>query len=576
MSATAGGTMPAGAAVTHAADMPYFLAQIFVNLGRAAHRPVMQEIHGENLAAVSASELLDRVARARAFLRARGLRAGERCGLLGANSIAWAAADLALMAEGVIVVPLYARQAPAELAAMLKDCQPALLLAEDGELAQKVLHQCSGGPPAATFAELFAAAAPADADVAPEPRAEGDLVTIIYTSGTSGEPKGVCLSVGNVNHMLACTTERLDQLMDRAKQGSTRPDSVFHYLPFNFAGSWILLLSCLIRESVVTVSGDLNRLASEIQLAEPDYFLNVPTLLERVRRSVEEALGKRSPLIRGLYARAQAAWQRTHVGRGRAWDRVWELLGRALIFRKIRARFGPNLRALICGSAPLAPETQQFFMMLGIPALQVYGLTETTAICTMDDPRMPVEPGYVGPAISGIEMKTGDQGEILVRGPHVFQGYWNKPEETARALRDGWFLSGDQGEVNVRGNWRVTGRIKDLIILNSGHNIAPEPIEDKLAQLLPAAQQVVLVGNGRGYLCVLLTGALDDPSVQAALDTLNAQLPHYRQIRAFAILPVPFTADGGLLTAMGKLRREAISRKFSVEIDALYARKAQA
>ena len=135
--------------------------------------------------------------------------------------------------------------------------------------------------------------------------------------------------------------------------------------------------------------------------------------------------------------------------------------------------------------------------MLGIPVLQVYGLTETTGICTLDDPRH-VEPGRVGPAISGIEMKLGENDEIIVRGPNIFPGYWNRPQETAKALRDGWFHTGDQGEVDGAGNWRIIGRIKNLIILGSGHNIAPEPIEEELLKNLPGAQQAVLVGNGRG------------------------------------------------------------------------------
>ena len=134
----------------------------------------------------------------------------------------------------------------------------------------------------------------------------------------------------------------------------------------------------------------------------------------------------------------------------------------------------PELKALICGSAPLAVETQLFFMMLGIPVLQVYGLTETTAICTMDDPAA-FRAGRVGPAIPGVEMKVADNGEILVRGPNVFPGYWQRPAETAKALAGGWFHTGDQGEVDASGNWRITGRLKNLIILNSGHNIAPEP-----------------------------------------------------------------------------------------------------
>jgi long-chain acyl-CoA synthetase len=369
--------------------------------------------------------------------------------------------------------------------------------------------------------------------------------------------------------MLSCTTERLDQLMGAAHE----PDRVFHYLPFNFAASTILMLSCLARESVLTLSTDLNKLADEIRLAAPNYFLNVPTLLERVRRGVEDAIAKRPAVIRSLFTRARTAWQRKHVGRGRALDALWLALGRALIFRKIRERFGPHLRALICGSAPLAPETQQFFLMLGIPALQAYGLTETTGICTLDDPRVPVEPGYVGSVITGIEMKIGDNEEIVVRGPHIFPGYWNRPEETSRMLQDGWFHTGDQGEVNVRGNWRISGRIKNLIILNSGHNIAPEPIEEKIARLLPAAQQVVVVGNGRGYLCALVTGEVTSVAVQAALDAVNPELPHYRQVRNFAVIRDVFTPENGLLTANGKLRRDAINAHYASEINAMYDAK---
>ncbi|MGH9677971.1 MAG: AMP-binding protein, partial [Candidatus Acidiferrum sp.] len=355
--------------------------------------------------------------------------------------------------------------------------------------------------------------------------------------------------------MLGCTTIRLSQLM-----GVTRePDRVFHYLPLNFAASWIIMLSCLLRESVLALSTDLNRLADEIRLASPHYFLNVPTLLERIRRGVEENIAKRPAPVRSLFTKAGIIWQRRRVGRAHASDALWFSLARKLIFGKIKERFGPHLRALICGSAPLAPETQQFFLMLGINVLQGYGLTETTGICTLDDPCVPVQPGHVGAAITGSEMVAADNEEILVRGPHIFPGYWNRPEETARVLRDGWFHTGDQGEVNVRGNWRIVGRIKNLIILNSGHNIAPEPIEEKLAHLLPAAQHVVLVGNGRGYLCAVVSGPVEPAAMQSALDAINPDLPHYRQVRNFSIIRESFTPENGLLTGNGKLRRDAIN-----------------
>ncbi|PYU49018.1 MAG: hypothetical protein DMG48_18110 [Acidobacteria bacterium] len=551
--------------------MPNFLETIVAQLKRASGRVVLRQIHGDRFISVTGRELLDQIQLVRLFLRGSGAQPGDRCALLAPNSIRWAAFHLALMAEGAIVVPLYFRQAPPELVAMTKDCRPRLIFVSDAALGDSVAQAWADAPRRVLFEEALQGSAPQPRlpDV-PNPRQDSDIVTIIYTSGTSGEPKGVCLNVENLNHMLSCTTERLNQLM-----GATRePDRVFHYLPFNFAASTILLLSCLSRESVLTLSTDLNKLADEIRLASPNYFLNVPTLLERVRRGVEEAITKRPAVIRSLFSKARAAWQRLHVGRGRVNDTFWLALGRVLIFRKIRDRFGPHLRALICGSAPLAPETQQFFLMLGIPVLQAYGLTETTGICTLDDPRVPVEPGCVGAAITGIEMKVAENDEIVVRGPHIFRGYWNRPEETARVLQDGWFHTGDQGEVNVRGNWRISGRIKNLIILNSGHNIAPEPVEEKLARLLPAVQQVVVVGNGRGYLCALLTGAVEPAAVQSALDAVNPELPHYRQIRDFTIVGDAFTPENGLLTANGKLRRDAINARYAAEINAMYDSKA--
>jgi long-chain acyl-CoA synthetase len=234
---------------------------------------------------------------------------------------------------------------------------------------------------------------------------------------------------------------------------------------------------------LVTLNLDLGKLSGEIRAAKPDYFLNVPALLERMRKAVDEQIWKTGGIILSIYSRAKAAWTRKQEGKKQAMDGFWLGLANGLVFPAIRKKMiGPKLRGLISGSAPLNIETQHYFSMLGIPVLQVYGLTETTGICTMDDPRR-VVPGRVGPAIDGLEMKLGGNDEILVRGTNVFTGYWNRPEETAKVLRDGWFHTGDQGEIDAAGNWRIAGRIKNLIILGSGHNIAPEPIEEKVLPL---------------------------------------------------------------------------------------------
>jgi long-chain acyl-CoA synthetase len=553
--------------------MPNFLENLFAQLHRNSARTLLREIHGDQFTNVTGGQLLAQIQQAREALRRHNLKPNDRAALLAPNSIRWIAIDLALMAEGVIVVPLYSRQAPAELAAVMQDCQPQLFVAGDASLGDAITKAWPGDslavPKQVLFDELLPPTSPSApaTPVAPNPRQDADLVTIVYTSGTSGEPKGVCLTTANISFMLQRTTERLDRLM----RGSQGPDSVFHYLPLNFAASWIATLSFLSRESVVTLSTDLNKLADEIRLSAPHYFLNVPTLLERVRRGVDDAIAKRPAPIRSLYAKARDAAQRDLIKTPQAFDKLWLALGRKLIFTKIKERFGPNLRALICGSAPLAPETQNFLSMLGVPVLQVYGLTETTGICTMDDPNGTVDTGHVGPTINGIEMKIAENEEILVRGPNVFPGYWNREKETAKVLQDGWFHTGDQGEKNAHNNWRIIGRVKNLIILNSGHKIPPEPIEDKLAQLLSGAQHIVIVGNGRGYLCALITGPIDPATTQSAIDAINPALPHYRQIRNFTLLTETLTPDNGLLTAMGKLRRSAINSRFAKEIDAMYA-----
>ena len=541
-----------------------FIGDIFTQLRAAADTRILAEIREGEVTGVTGNELLELIRKARTFIASKRLKKGDRCGLLAANSIRWVAMDLALMAEGLIVVPLYSRQAPAELVAMMKDSTPSLVCCGDAALRDGISRSWAEAPPAFLFEEIFAGV---DGVQLERPQVgKDDAVTIIYTSGTSGEAKGVVLTAANVGFMLDRTAERLSELMS----GSTDQDRIFHYLPFTFAASWIALLTFLKRRSLVTINMDLAKIANDMRVVAPDYFLNVPQLLERMRRAVDEQLWQTGGVAQGIYARAKAAWVRQQENQPNTGDALWLGLAKRLVFPAIRKKMiGKNLKALICGSAPLSVETQLYFMMLGIRVLQVYGLTETTAICTMDDPNR-VEVGRVGPAIPGMEMKLAENDEILVRGPNVFSGYWNRPEQTAEALRDGWFHSGDQGEVNVSGTWRIAGRIKNLIVLGSGHKISPEPIENAIAKLLPEAQQVVVVGNGRGYLSALVTGSVTAEKVQAALDAVNPELPHYKQVRAFRAIPEAFSIENGSLTVNGKLKRDVISTRMKNEIEEMY------
>lgn len=546
-----------------------FLEDIFDCLQKSAQRIVLQELHSGEFFSCTGGELLAQIQTARAFFRRAGLKKGDRCVLLAPNSIQWAAIDLAIIAEGGIVVPLYARQSPSELVGMMKDSSPAMIYCGDVSLRTNLIRSWPDAPDCHIPKEIFTAPAVQESvDDPPMSLADTDPVTIIYTSGTSGEPKGVVFNVGNVNHVLGCTRRQLDQLMDT----SHHPERVFHYAPFCFAAAWILLLSALSRNSELTLCVDLTRVASDMRVAAPQYFTNVPILLERMRATIEEQIGEFGQPIPWVFRAAEREWFRRAEGRKSLSGNFWLAMARLILFPAVRKRLGTNLKALICGSAALRPETQQFFLMLGVPVLQVYGLTETTAICTMDTPGK-IRPGWVGTAIEEVEMKLGEQDEILVRGPNVFPGYWNRPEATRSVMRDGWFQTGDQGERSADGYWRITGRIKNLIVLASGHNVAPEPIEAKILHAVAGAQQVVLVGNGQGFLAALLTGEVAEAVVKEALEALNSQLPHYKRVHAFRIVGEPFTLDNGLLTANGKLKRDAIAKRYGDLIDKIYRKQ---
>jgi long-chain acyl-CoA synthetase len=539
-----------------------FVGEIFAQLKAAENRAVLQEIRDGQTTGVNGAGFLALVQKARTFLVSKKLSKGDRIGLLAANSIRWIALDLAAMAEGLIVVPLYFRQAPAELVSMIKDSTPALICCGDATLRAGIQQAWADAPPHYLFDEIFAGVEGVSLD-RPQVRDE-DPVTIIYTSGTSGEAKGVVLTAANVGFMLGCTSGRLDSLMG----GRAGQDRIFHYLPFSFCASWIAVLTFMLRGSLVTLNTDLTKIPNDMPSVAPHYFLNVPQLLERMRRAVDEQVAKKGGVGQLIYSRAKTAWSRRE-GKPSAGDSFWLRLANSIVFPTIRKKMvGENLRALICGSAPLPPETQDYFKMLGIPVLQVYGLTETTGILTMDDPQKPV-PGRVGPSITGIEMRLAENEEIVVRGPNVFPGYWNRPQQTAEVLRNGWFHTGDQGELDETGTWRIVGRLKNLIVLGSGHKIPPETIEDEISRHLPGAQ-VVIVGNGRGYLSAIITGSVSKEQAHAALDAANSKFPHYKQVRAFHLQREPFSIENGMLTANGKLKRDLISARLRDEIDSIY------
>jgi len=538
--------------------------QVFLDqLASGPTRAHVTEVRGAALQAFDGRALAGMIARARGALRARGVKPGDRVGLLAPNSAQWVAADVALLAEGSVVVPLYARQEPAELVAMMHDAGVTLVVCGTTTLADGVRKHW----PEVDVVALDALFDGAAVDEPAVTRAPGDCVTIVYTSGTSGEPKGVMITGAGVDHMLPVTRDGLRDLMG-ANAGQER---VFHYLPFCFMGSRIVLWTALYRAGGIFVSTNLENLAEELKTAKPHYFLNVPALLERIKKGVEAKLCTQPRLVRALYARGVAAYLRSLTGDASALDRAALALARRVVFARVRQQIGADLVCLICGSAPLHPDTQRWFEMLGIPVYQVYGLTETTAIVTMDIPGQ-AAPGRVGVAIRGVEMRLGEGDELQVRGPNVFAGYWQRTEATAAAFVDAtWFRTGDQCAIDARGNLEVIGRVGNLLVAESGHNIAPEPIEAKILAELGAAENCVVLGHGRPFLTAIVTGKVASGDVQQALDRVNATLPHYRRVRAFHVSREPFTIESGLLTANQKLRRRAIEKHYATAVQELYA-----
>lgn len=541
-------------------------------LSTRAGDELLIEMHGRERRGENGAAILELIARFRTAIAGHGLEPGARVGLLAPNSIRWAAADLALLAEGLVVVPLYARQDPRELVGMMRDCGTALLLAATDELAGGVAEawakdqpdegEAPAMPPVLLFDEA-AGASPGDA----EPRWAGadEPVTIIYTSGTSGEPKGVVYHRSHVEYMVPKTIDALVEMVGERPGG----DVVFHYLPFCFAGSRIQLWTQLLRGSPLLMSTDLTNLIEEIGGADPHYFLNVPVLLERIRAGVRSSLEEKGGLGLRLYRAGLAAAKREREGRMAALDGLRLLFGR-MVFAKIKQRIGPRLEFLICGSAPLSEDTQRWFETIGIPVLQVYGLTETTAIVTMDKPNR-VRPGYVGPPIDGCEVKLDEDGQLLVKGPNIFAEYWGREAATAEAVVDGWFHTGDLAELDDEGRVRIVGRAKHVLVPESGHNVAPEPIEQALREHCPAIEQAMLFGHGRPWLGVLVTTEASDEDLTAALAALNSDLPHYRKIKRFLRTREPLTPENGALTANQKMRRSVIEQMYADEIGALYS-----
>lgn len=539
-----------------------FVEALYEAMAGAGDAPLAYAVRGTALDATSGVQLRAFLASARGFLDAYGIKPGDRVGLCGSNSAQWIAADLAILGAGAIVVPLYERQSPQELAAVLKDSGAALVLVENLRVCDSLATAWPEHGTLALFDEVFAHA---PGPTLPVPIAAQTLVSLIYTSGTSGEPKGVLYTRANIDFMLERAMRRMDEMVGH-HQGRER---MFHYLPFAFASSRITLWVQLLRRSPLYLSTDLKQLPVELTTARPHYFLNVPAMLEKIRSGVDAKMQSRGRIAHAWYRGAIAANLRGSRGPLRLWDRLVAASAKKLLFARIKQQLGAELEFLICGSAPLAVETQAWFELLGVPVYQVYGLTETTAIVTMDR-KGQRRPGHVGRPIEDVELKLSADGELWCRGQNVFAGYWNKAADSAAVLHEGWFRTGDLAELSTDGDLKIVGRAKDLLVLETGLKVAPDPLEAALLQHLPGAQAIV-VGHGRPYLTALFAGEMNEGDAETAVLKANAALPHTKQVRKFKVLNDSWSHDNGLLTANLKLRRRAVEARYETEIRTLYS-----
>jgi long-chain acyl-CoA synthetase len=534
-------------------------------------------------------------------LSALGVASGDRVGILGGTIPEWTLSDFGALCSGATVVPIYHTNSAEECEYVLAHAGVKVLILEDAGQAAKVATVRANLPEleqivvmrgsadgALTLDELRSRA---DGDVADERVAAvspGDPATIVYTSGTTGPPKGCVLTHANLLSMAGAYIDRLD--LRKA------PYVYFQYLPLAHVLARMVAIVGIDTGGVLAFwGGDPKRLADDIGEAAPTHVPTVPRLLEKIQT---RALGQATGVKGQIFARALATGERVAKARraGRSpspLDLARHAIGDRLALSKVRAVFGPNTPLVVTGAAPIGPEVIEFFAACGVTVLEGYGMTETCAAATLNTPSE-WRVGSVGRPLPGTEVSTAEDGEILMRGPHVFAGYHRDEEATAQVMREGgWLASGDLGHVDADGYVHITGRKKDLVITSSGKNISPELIESALRETQWISQAVV-AGDRRSYLIALLTldpdeaprlaeqvGApadleamASDERVRAAIEqdvnAVNRRFAAIEQVKRFVILPRDLSQAEGELTPTLKVKRSVIYDRYAGAIDRLY------
>ncbi len=553
---------------------------------------------------ISSRELYRDVLGVARSLEQWGICKGDRVAILSENRYEWAVADFAAQLLGAVVVPIYGTLTPEQTAYILKDSGARViflssvaqlqkfLAAREQTAVEKAFIMDDAGVPDAIPMHRLMQAGPPDRDSQFDARARAisaaDLATIIYTSGTTGVPKGAMLTHGNLASNIEVSLQEIP----------VAPGDVgVSFLPLAHVTARHVDYAWLYRGVTIAYCPVLEQLPPTLQEVRPTIFVGVPRVYEKTYAQVQ--IKVQGGLRRALYNWAMK------VGRARRGEFLagkrpaslsWRLADK-LVFSKVRQGMGGRVGIYLSGGAPLARQMAEWFADIGIRIDEGYGLTETSPVIAVNTPSHH-KLGTVGRPLPNVEVKIAEDGEILVRGPSVFPGYWNRPEDTQNAFADGWFRTGDIGNLDSDGYLSVTDRKKDLLKTSGGKFITPQPIE-KALQMSPWIAEAVVLGDRRKFPSAILAPdfrmlepwartngvrfasreeLVADRSVRALYEgiitELNQKLARYEQIKKILLVAEEFSVTNGLLTASMKLRRRQVEERYRAQIDALYAEPA--
>ena len=552
---------------------------------------------------VTAREFRDQVTGLAKGLIAAGIEPGDRVGLMSRTRYEWTLVDYAIWAAGAVTVPVYETSSAEQVEWILSDSGAVAAFAESTRHADMItgardrlagLKQIWLIDDIQRLTSDGGGVTDEQAEQRRTSRAAADLATIIYTSGTTGRPKGCELTHGNLlSDVRNAFTGSIHELIDRPG------NSTMLFLPLAHSFARIIEVGCLEAGAILGHWPDASTLTTGLPEFQPTFLLAVPRVFEKVFNSakLQASASPAKSRIFDAAADTAIAWSRSLDG-GRPGPslRLRHALFDRLVYSKLKTAMGGRVEYAVSGGAPLGERLGHFFRGAGITVLEGYGLTETSAAATVNKPSRN-KVGTVGLPLPGVTVKIADDGEILIKGHNVFARYWGNEAATSEILDDaGWLHTGDIGNLDDEGFLRVTGRKKELIVTAGGKNVAPAVLEDRL-RAHPLISQCMVIGDGRPYIACLITlddevlrhwkqqhgrpadatiaDLAEDPEllaeIQAAVDDANQAVSRAESIRRFRIIDTDFTEESGHLTPSLKVRRNAVMKDFSAEIDALYA-----